>query len=87
MEVAPSLEPLQIDERLKFPGLVLDYQLGLLQPETCKVYAMELRDLQYTYPHPPPPESRGDAACAWFATMGQWRYVQVIFPRTFFASG
>ncbi len=69
----PGERPVCIEERVKFPGLYLDYVVGVVRPEDAATYLLLAGDLQYVH-QSPAPSSRTDAAYAWFAYRGDWLY-------------
>ena len=68
LPLLPSASPFLIEERVKFPGLVLDYVVGALDPKhmdgpaykemidgkehTVRTHGSRLRDTEYIFPEP-----------------------------------
>lgn len=84
----PSNKARVIEERENFPGLVLYYVLGALDPKCLagslftegehvrRTYESMLSALQYVYPQPADPQAKhGTCAHAWFADRGDWLYI------------
>jgi hypothetical protein len=71
----PSDKPLRIEQRANFPGLSLDYGLGLFAEQQTEVFSMCAQDMQFTYPNPlSKAAERGDCAYSWYADRGDWIY-------------
>jgi hypothetical protein len=76
-----------IEYREKFPGLVLNYVVGALDPKCLagslykegehvrRTYEALLAGVQFVYPQPEDPTAKhGTCAHAWFADRGDWLY-------------